>query len=170
MLRLRRIALVLPVALCLPLLLVSGGAGARPSAPARLTEVVVTLPQPSLSEAVLQDRALAATATKHRRLDLRTPAAVSYLRTLASAQRTLQSRIARAIPAASVRWRYGVVLDGLAVVLPTSDLARLAAIPGATVWPSVTYHSLGNTGPQLIGAPAVWGSTLSTAPRLRPCG
>src|SRR5581483_6187252 len=55
------------------------------------------------------------------------------------------------------------VLDGLAVVLPASDLARLAAMPGATVWPSVTYHSLGNTGPQLIGAPAVWGSTLSTA-------
>ena len=163
MLRLRRIALVLTVALCLPLLLVAGGAGARPSTPAQLTEVVVTLPQPSLSEAVLQDRALATAATKHRRLDLRAPAAVSYLRTLASAQRTLQARIGRAIPAASVRWRYGVVLDGLAVVVPTSDLARLAAIPGATVWPSVTYHSLGNTGPQLIGAPAVWGAALSTA-------
>ena len=125
--------------------------------------MVVTLPQPSLSEAVLRDRALAAAATTNRRLDLRAPAAVSYLLTLASAQRTLQGRIAQAIPAASVRWRYSVVLDGLAVVLPKGDLARLAAIPGATVWPSVTYHSLGNTGPQLIGAPAVWGSTLSTA-------
>ena len=163
MLRLHRIALVLPVALCLPLLLASGGAGARPSASTQLTEVVVTLPQPSLSEAALRDRTLSAAATSHRRLDLRAPAAVSYLRTLASAQRTLQRRIARAIPGASVRWRYGVVLDGLAVVLPRDDVARLAAIPGATVWPSVTYHSLGNTGPQLIGAPAVWGATLSTA-------
>jgi subtilisin family serine protease len=161
--RLHRIALVLPVALCLPLLLLSSGAGARTSAPAQLTEVVVTLPQPSLSEAVLHDRGLAAAATKHRRLDLRAPAAVSYLRVLASAQRALEGRIGSAIPSASVRWRYGVVLDGLAVVLPTADVARLSSIPGATVWPSVTYHSLGNTGPQLIGAPAVWGPTLSTA-------
>jgi subtilisin family serine protease len=161
--RLPRIALVLPVALCLPLLLLAGGAGARPGVSTELTEVVVTLPQPSLAEAVLQDRTLAAAATKHRRLDLRAPAAVSYLRTLASAQRTLQGRIVSAIPTASVRWRYSIVLDGLAVVLPASDVARLAAVPGATVWPSVTYHSLGNTGPQLIGAPAVWGPTLATA-------
>jgi subtilisin family serine protease len=161
--RLARNALGLTVALCLPLLLLAGGAGARPGASTALTEVVVTLPQPSLSEAVLRDRGLTAAATSHRRLDLRAPAAVSYLRTLASAQRTLQSRIAGAIPAASVRWRYSVTLNGLAVVLPKADVARLAAIPGATVWPSVTYHSLGNTGPQLIGAPAVWGATLSTA-------
>jgi subtilisin family serine protease len=127
-----------------------------------MTEVVVTLPQPSLSEAVLRDRLLAS-ATRHHRIDMRAPAAVSYLRTLASAQRTLQSRIANAIPAATVRWRYSVVLNGLAIVLPKADVARLAAVPGATVWPSVTYHALLNTGPQLIGAPAVWGSTLATA-------
>jgi hypothetical protein len=127
-----------------------------------MTEVVVTLPQPSLAEAALHDRSLAS-ATRHHRVDLRAPAAVSYLRTLASAQRTLQGRIASAIPEASVRWRYSVVLDGFAVVLPKADLGRLARIPGATVWPTVTYHSLLNTGPQLIGAPAVWGSTLATA-------
>ena len=32
-----------------------------------------------------------------------------------------------------------------------------------TVWPSVTYHSLLDRTPQLIGAPTVWGSTLATA-------
>ena len=127
-----------------------------------MTEVVVTLPQPPLAVAALHDRSLA-TATRHRRIDLRAPAAVSYLRTLASAQRSLQGRIASAIPDASIRWRYSVVLDGFAVVLPKAELGRLAAIPGATVWPTVTYHSLLNTGPQLIGAPAVWGPTLATA-------
>ena len=156
---LRRVALVF----CLPLVLLAGGAGAHAAGSSDLTEVVVTLPQPPLAEAALGDRALAAATTTHHRLDLRRPAAVSYLRTLASAQRTLQTRIESAIPGASVRWRYSVVLNGLAVVLPRSDVAHLAAIPGATVWPSVTYHSLGNTGPQLVGAPAVWGPTLSTA-------
>jgi subtilisin family serine protease len=156
---LRRIAPLL----LLFLVLAGSGAAARPAATAALTEVVVTLPQPSLSQAILRDRGLAAAATTHHRLNLRAPAAVSYLRTLASAQRTLQGRIAAAIPAAQVHWHYSVVLDGMAVVVPASQLARLEAIPGATVWPSVTYHELLDRTPKLIGAPTVWGSTLATA-------
>ena len=158
--RLRRTAVALILFVCA---LGSDGAAARTSAGPATTEVVVTLPQPPLAQAILQDRALASAATVHHRLALRTTAAVAYLRTLASAQRTLQGRIETAIPGASVRWRYSIVLDGLAVVLPKDELARLASIPGATVWPSVTYHSLLNTGPQLIGAPALWGSNLATA-------
>jgi len=155
-----RLALVLSIVLC-ALAAVAASAGSTTS-PA-MTEVVVTLPQPPLAQAVLRDRGLAAAVTTHHRLDLQAPAAVSYLRTLASAQRTLQSRIATAIPGSTVRWRYDVVLDGLAVVLPKADVGRLASIPGATVWPSVTYHSLLNDGPQLISAPSVWGATLATA-------
>jgi subtilisin family serine protease len=161
--RLPGLRLVATVVLCAALLVLPGAAGAHAGARTATTEVVVTLPQPSLAQELLKDRTLYAAATRRHRLDLRSPAAVSYLRTLASAQRTLQSRIARAIPGASVRWRYSVVLDGLAVVVPTSELGRLAAVPGATVWPSVTYHSLANTGPQLIDAPSVWGATLATA-------
>ena len=51
----------------------------------------------------------------------------------------------------------------MAVVVPRSKLSVLASLPGATVWPSVTYHSLLNRSPQLIGAPAIWGPTLATA-------
>jgi subtilisin family serine protease len=101
------------------------------------------------------------------------PAAVSYLHTLAAAQETLSTRLAAAIPAARVDWHYGVALDGVSVVLPASDLARLRTIPGATVWPSVTYHALdtpaststatADPGPALIGATALWGSNLATA-------
>ncbi|HXR12608.1 MAG TPA: S8 family serine peptidase, partial [Gaiellaceae bacterium] len=146
-------------------LLAAGGASAGAAAPpaAATTEVVVTLPQPPLSEAILRDRSLATAATTHHRLNLRTPAAVSYLRTLASAQRELQSRLVAAIPGARVRWHYSVVLNGLAVVVPTSQLSRLERMRGVTVWPSVTYHSLLDRTPQLIGAPTVWGSTLATA-------
>ncbi|MDX6472074.1 MAG: hypothetical protein QOK22_890, partial [Gaiellaceae bacterium] len=60
-------------------------------------------------------------------------------------------------------WHYGVVANGMAVVVPRSQLATLQSIPGATVWPSVTYHELLNRTPQLIGATTIWGPTLATA-------
>ena len=170
--RLRRPApLLLGLTAVLALLGAAGGASARAGADGSgsgLVEVVVTLPQPPLSQAILGTRLLAAHTGTRRRLNVRAPASVSYLRTLASAQRTLQARIETAIPDAQVRWRYGVVLNGMAVVVPRSQLATLSAIPGATVWPSVTYHSLGGSKktvlpPQLIGATTIWGPTLATA-------
>ncbi|HVM56777.1 MAG TPA: S8 family serine peptidase [Gaiellaceae bacterium] len=169
--RLRRLALLFLGFTAAVALLAASGASARPGAAADggLVEVVVTLPQPSLSEAILRDRGLAAHATVHHRLNVRAPASVSYLRTLASAQRTLQARIRAAIPDAAVHWRYGVVLNGMAVVVPRSQLATLSRIPGATVWPSVTYHALRdastalNRTPQLIGATTIWGPALATA-------
>ena len=118
---------------------------------------------------------LAARARKGRSVDVRAPASVSYLRTLAAGQRTLAARLALSVPAARIHWHYGVALDGVSVVLPASDLARLRAVPGATVWPSLTYHSLrGSTGaaaaaaevnraPTLVGATKLWGSDLATA-------
>jgi len=164
---LRRFALFLPAVLGSLVLLAAAGAGtpAGPSSSARagLVEVVVTLPQPSLAQAVARDRALAARATVHRRLDVRATASVTYLRTLASAQRTLQARIEARIPAARVHWHYGVVLNGIAVAVPAGQLAALRRIPGATVWPSVTYHAQLNRTPGLIGATTVWGPTLATA-------
>jgi subtilisin family serine protease len=157
---------VLPPVAALAALLAATAATARHAAPARTdarVEVVVTLPAPPLAEAVLHDRTLASAATVHHRLNLRSLASASYLRTLASAQRTFQARLARALPDARVRWHYGVVLDGVAVVLPRAQLGRLARLPGATVWPSVTYHALLDRSPSLIGATAYWGPTLANA-------
>ncbi len=141
-------------------------AAARTPAPASggTVELVVRLSAPSLVAATQSSRALAAATTRHRHLDVRAPASVSYLRTLAGAQRSLERRIVRTIPDAKVRWHYGVVLDGIAVVVPRDDAARLASVPGvAEVYPSVTYHALLDRSPQLIGAPAMWGTDLSTA-------
>jgi subtilisin family serine protease len=173
---LRRSLLPLGAALAAALALLAGGGAAAPSqASGKLVEVVVTLPQPPLAVEVTQDRTLAAAARRSHSVSVRAPAAVSYLRTLAAAQRTLTMRLEVAIPAASVRWHYGVALDGVSVILPSSEVPRLRALPGATVWPSVTYHALGDTattapetselnkGPLLIGAPALWGSGLATA-------
>jgi subtilisin family serine protease len=173
---LRHSLLPLALALAAGLTLLAGGGEAASTRPAgKLVEVVVTLPRPSLAAEVARSRTLAATAQRRHSVVVRAPAAASYLRTLAAAQRTLGARLAVSIPAARVRWHYGVALDGVSVVLPASELALLRALPGATVWPSVTYHTLAdapttpvatpalNRGPTLIGAPALWGSNLATA-------
>jgi subtilisin family serine protease len=168
---------LLPLALALTAgfaLLAGGSAAALPRPSDKLVEVVVTLPRPGLALEVAHDRTLAAAAHRSHSVSVRTPAAVSYLRTLAAGQRTLASQLAVSIPAARIGWHYGVALDGVSVVLPASDLARLRALPGATVWPTVTYHALRDTpasstttaagpGPALIGAPELWGQNLATA-------
>ncbi|HEU5216490.1 MAG TPA: S8 family serine peptidase [Gaiellaceae bacterium] len=168
----RRSALRLALAVAAALALLAGGsAAAHTRGSAKLVEVVVTLPRPSLAVAVAHDRTLAADTRRSHALAVRTPAAASYLRALAAGQRTLAARLAVAVPAARVRWHYGVALDGVSVVLPASDLPRLRALPGATVWPTVTYHALrsrsasaqASDGPTLIGASALWGSSLATA-------
>jgi subtilisin family serine protease len=162
---LSRMSLLLGVVLAAPLLATAGGAAGRPSRPpgGAPVEVVVTLPQAPLAEAIRTNRSLASAATRRRRLDVRAPASVRYLRTLARAQRSLQARIERTVPGASVRWRYGVVLDGLAVVVPRHELPALEHLPGVRVWPSLRYHALLDRTVKLIGAPTVWGPTLATA-------
>jgi subtilisin family serine protease len=173
---LRHSVFPLAVALAAALALLAGGGTAAPApASGRLVEVVVTLAQPSLAVVVAHDRTLAATVKRGHALAVGAPAARSYLRELAAGQRALSARLAVSVPAARVRWHYGVALDGVSVVLPASDVARLRAVPGATVWPTVTYHALRDTsaaavtspllnrGPTLIGASALWGSDLATA-------
>jgi subtilisin family serine protease len=127
-------------------------------------ELVVTLRAPSLADAVNHDRALAAVTMRQSRLQLDSPSSVAYLQQLDRQQSAVVARIARAIPGAYVHWRYGITIDGLAVVVPSKATARLARVPGvAKVWPSATYHAALDRTPQLIGAPAVWGPTLANA-------
>jgi subtilisin family serine protease len=169
------LALVFVTALAL---LASGGAEARErpaQASGKLVEVVVTLPRAPLALAAAHDRTLAAAVARGHALDLSAPAAVSYVHTLAAAQRTFAARLAVSVPAARVRWHYTVALDGVSVVLPASQLGRLSGVPGATVWPSVTYHALrthaspaaiaraANETATLVDAPSIWGPDLSTA-------
>ena len=130
--------------------------------PAQPVEVVVTLDAPPLARAVQESRVLTARA-KAQRLDLGSPASVAYTRSLTAAQRTLAARIVRTIPAARITWRYQVVLSGMAVLLPRTELARLSSVPGvARVWPSLTYRPLLDRSPQLIGADQLWGAPAFT--------
>ncbi|MHB1242826.1 MAG: S8 family peptidase [Gaiellaceae bacterium] len=137
-----------PLIVLLSLLaLATGSARAERAVPAGdLVEVVVALEQ----------RPLATTRwAAGRRLQSRT---------LASAQATVAGRIERAIPAAQIRWRYRLVANGMAVVVPRAQLGRLASLPGvATVYPSVRYRTQLDRSPQQIGAPALWGPSLANA-------
>jgi subtilisin family serine protease len=85
-------------------------------------------------------------------------------RTMASAQATVAHTIATTIPHAQIRWHYRLVANGMAVVVPRSQLGRLTALAGVTkVYPSVRYRTqLDRSTPQ-IGAPTLWGPGLESA-------
>jgi subtilisin family serine protease len=156
--------LLLSLGLLLALGTASAEGGAPASAPGGEVEVVVRLAQPPLADAFLADRTLAAATRTHHRLDLRAPASVSYVRELVTAQDTVATRVTAAIPGATIRWHYRIVADGMAVVVPRSQLGRLARVPGVVqVYPTVRYRPLLDRSPQLIGAPALWGPSLQTA-------
>jgi subtilisin family serine protease len=145
----------------LALTALSAGAEARSGGPTGpLVQVVVALEQPPLAEAA-PARALAGRRAT-RRLSLNAPASVVHLRRLASAQSSVQERLEAAVPQASVRWRYRIVANGLAVVLPAAQVGRLANVPGVrAVYPSVTYRPALDRAPPQIGAPQLWGQELT---------
>jgi len=101
---------------------------------------------------------------RRNQLQLDSPSSVSYVQRLEREQSVVAARIAREIPGAYVHWRYTVTLNGLAVVVPSGSVEKLARIPGiAKIWPNARYHTALDRTPQLIGAPAVWGPTLANA-------
>jgi len=135
------------VLLLVSVALLTGVAEARPeptSGP--LAEVVVSLSQrPLATTRWLAGRGLQA-------------------RTMVTTQRQVEQRLAAALPDAQVRWRYRVVANGFAVVVPKSQVARLAALPGIErIYPSVRYTRLLDRSPQQIGAPALWQPGLANA-------
>ena len=84
--------------------------------------------------------------------------------TIEREQAQVVRRIRAAVPSARIRWRYQLVLNGLAVVAPAGSVSRIAAIPGVReVQQSVRYHRSLFRSTQVIGAPQVWGPTLATA-------
>jgi len=142
-------ALAAAVAVAAVAVAVSGsGLGATSQGP--VTEVVVTLKAAPLSSFGRS---------------LQSASHAAYARRVAAAQHVLARRIESALPDARTRWRYRLVANGLAIVLPSSEVGALARVPGvAAVWPNVRYHALRDAaGPQQIGADKLWGPNLETA-------
>jgi subtilisin family serine protease len=145
---LARVCLVLTAAATAAVVFSGDGLGA--GEPAATTEVVVTLNSPSL-------------ASFGRTLQSSSHAA--YRQRMRAAQDTLARRVLSTLPSARIRWRYSIVANGFAVVVPHSQLDELAAVPGvARVWPNIRYHALRTVGgPEQIGADKLWGASFATA-------
>ena len=144
---LRRLLTIIVVSAASAIALSGDGFG---RAPMPTAEVVVTLKTPPL--AVFGRSLLSA---RH----------ASYLRRIDAQQAVVAARIEQSIPSSRIRWRYRLVANGLAVVLPRSEISKLAHVPGvAEVWPNVRYHALATKlGPQQIGADKLWGANFETA-------
>jgi subtilisin family serine protease len=111
------------------------------------TEVVVTLTAPPLAYAGA-NRETAATR-------------------IASEQRRFVEALTRRLPAAATRWRYRVVANGVAVVVPRHQVAALRTLPGVRdVSTGTAYRAALDRSPGQIGAPSLWGGAgLPTAGR-----
>jgi subtilisin family serine protease len=103
---------------------------------------------------------LAATATRITgapRLDAAAPDSQRYLRYLDQRQRDFETQASTAIPQAHVLVRYRYVYGGAALVLPESQLARLAKLPGVlSVERDQLRHIDTDRSPRFIGADVIW--------------
>jgi subtilisin family serine protease len=146
-------ALLLSVAFCAtlyPAASVHASTGAQ-------TQVVVALEAPALAQAVQTSRVLSP-AVKGRRLDLGSPMSRGYLAELERERLAVERRIRARIPSATIRWRYAVVLNGMAVKLAVRDVGLLSKIPGVwEVHAGGRYGATLDRGPELIGADDLWG-------------
>jgi subtilisin family serine protease len=129
-------ALLFPAVLAAALVVgasLSGGSGPA-AARADRTEVVVELGAPPLADAHMP--------SARRRIDAEQQRFVAALR--------------RSVPSADVRWRYRIVVNGLAVVLPPAALPRLRALPGVRrVYAGTSYHALAGPDATTIRARAL---------------
>lgn len=117
----------------------------------RLT-VLVRLAQPPL--AVYGRSLLGPTAS--RKLDVTSSSSRAYLAKLAAAQRAAEAELQRTMPEATVRRRYRIVLDALAVELPARQLPTLVRQSFATkVYPSLRYSLALDQSPSVIGSDAL---------------
>jgi subtilisin family serine protease len=122
----------------------SGAQAQHPSRAGERVEVVVLLEAPSLADAAgPRGRAAGRIANEQSR----------FIRSLAAA-----------VPQALVRWRYRLVTNGLAVVVPRNSIGRLRSLPSVRdVVEGVTYEATLDKSPQQIGAPGLWAPGLENA-------
>jgi len=120
----------------------SPGAAVPPSVAGPATEVVVTLSSPPLAYADGRE------ASRH----------------IAAEQARFARALGQRLPQASLRWRYRIVANGFAVVLPERAIPALEALPGVRdVSRGTSYGAALDRSPGQIGAPTIWGPGLASA-------
>ena len=100
--------------------------------------VILTLADPPLAA---YSRTLAGTRSTSR-LNTSSLASRAYVAKLQRAQRAAAVMLKRAIPAATVRRNYTILLNGMAVELPATELARAAKLSfAAQALPELPLHA-----------------------------
>ncbi|MGZ8693997.1 MAG: S8 family serine peptidase [Gaiellaceae bacterium] len=136
---------------------------AAPASAGPRVEVIAELDAPSLTQAVSSSRALTAGA-RRARLDVGGPLSAGYLAGVTEQQNAVARRIRAAVPGATIRWRYRITLNALAVVVPAGTVGTLQAVHGvARVTRSVAYGSSEASNLAAVKASFLWGSDFSTA-------
>ena len=111
--------------------------------------VILTLAQPPLAA---YSRTLAGTSSSSR-LNTSSLASKAYVAKLRRAQQAAAATLKRAIPEATVLRNYTILLNGMAVELPATELARAAKLSFARkLYPSYRYTLALDRSPALIGA------------------
>ena len=79
-----------------------------------------------------------------------------------SEQARFAGALHEAIPSAQIRWRYRLVVNGAAVVVPTSALRRLQALPGVREVDAGATYAVGKADPAKVAkAAATWSTGLT---------
>ena len=80
---------------------------------------------------------------------------------VAAQQELMMERIREIAPTAQVRWRYRIVLNGFAVLVPERAVERIEGLSGVReVYPSVRFGPTLERSVPAIRAPEVWGPGL----------
>jgi subtilisin family serine protease len=84
--------------------------------------------------------------------------------TIAAEQQLMERRIRELEPAAQVRWRFRIVMNGFSVLVPERSVTRIEEIAGVReVYPSVRFAPALERSVPAIKAPQVWGPGLATS-------
>jgi len=119
---------------------VFGTAGTAQPHPTAASEVVVALTAPPLARAH--------GSKAGRRIEVE--------------QRRFVAALRRSVPSASIHWRYRLVANALAVVVPPADVPHLARLPGVRqVFGNATYHVLAGPDAATIRARELPGTLAS---------
>jgi subtilisin family serine protease len=114
--------------------------------------VILTLADPPLAA---YSRTLSG-AQSGQRLNTRSAAARAYVAQLTRKQQAAAKVLRRAIPSAQVRRNYTVILNGMAVELPATQMAKAARLSFThRLYPSYRYTLALNRSPATIGATAL---------------
>jgi subtilisin family serine protease len=83
----------------------------------------------------------------------------AYLAYLKGKQDAFSVRLTSDVKGAKITGRFDLVLNAVSAVVPSTDVAKVAAMPGvAAVYPDALLEPETDVSPQFIGAPTVWNS------------